>query len=223
MRVTGAGYGKHPDPLHRRQRRNRRKKSRFICTVAPARSAQEAEAFIADIRKKYWNATHNCPVYVIGNDPPLERCSDDGEPQGTAGRPMLDVIRGAGLHDICAVVTRYFGGTLLGTGGLVRAYSGAVQEGLKNCVILDRMDGEKLTVVTDYTGLGRIQYICAQNNVKIADSRYTDSAQLDLLIPKEDVEKIKAALTEGTSGAARFEKPQPVRYAFLKGEPVYFD
>ena len=199
------------------------KKSRFICTVAPVHTPGEAAGFIADIRKKYWNATHNCPVYVIGSSPPLERCSDDGEPQGTAGRPMLDVIRGAGIHDLCAVVTRYFGGTLLGTGGLVRAYSKAVQEGLKNCVVLDRIDGVKLTVTTDYTGLGRIQYICAQQNVKISDSRYADHAQMDLLVPVENTEKIRAALVEGTNGDVRFEEPQPVRYALLDGEPVYFD
>ena len=106
------------------------KKSRFIATTALAESEEEALCFIESMKKKYWNATHNCWAYITGPDNGVMRCSDDGEPQGTAGRPMLDVLLGEKLFNICVVVTRYFGGTLLGTGGLVRAYSKAVQEGL---------------------------------------------------------------------------------------------
>ena len=103
------------------------KKSRFIATVRLVESEEEALAFIEEMRKKYWNATHNCYAYVIGERRELVRCSDDGEPGGTAGRPMLDVLLGENLYNTAVVVTRYFGGTLLGTGGLVRAYSRAVQ------------------------------------------------------------------------------------------------
>ena len=111
------------------------------------------------------------------------RCNDDGEPSQTAGRPMLDVLLGEDVHNCCAVVTRYFGGTLLGTGGLVRAYSGAVKEGLKNSVIVEKRLAEKLTVQTDYTGLGKIQYILGEENITVLDSEYTDQVVLTLLVP----------------------------------------
>ena len=117
------------------------KKSRFIATTRPVESEEEALAFIEEMKKKYWDARHNCFAYVTGDRGQLQRCSDDGEPSQTAGRPMLDVLLGAGIRNICVVVTRYFGGTLLGTGGLVRAYSGAVQEGLKNSVVLEKRQG----------------------------------------------------------------------------------
>lgn len=110
------------------------KKSRFIADVRKVESEEEATAFIEEIKKKYWDARHHCSAFVIGQKGQLTRCSDDGEPSGTAGRPMLEVLLGEGICDIAVVVTRYFGGVLLGTGGLVRAYSAAVKEGLKNCV-----------------------------------------------------------------------------------------
>lgn len=114
------------------------KKSRFLADLRPVSSEEEALAFIEEIRKKYWDARHHCFAYIIGDRGQNARCSDDGEPSQTAGKPMMDVLAGEELHDVCAVVTRYFGGTLLGTGGLVRAYSGALKEGLKNCVILEK-------------------------------------------------------------------------------------
>lgn len=117
------------------------KKSRFIATVLPVNSQEEALDFIAAMKKKYWDATHNCSAFVIGENQELQRCSDDGEPQGTAGRPMLDVLLGEGIHNGAVVVTRYFGGTLLGTGGLVRAYSKSVQEGLRNSRIVEKRQG----------------------------------------------------------------------------------
>nr|WP_330413660.1 YigZ family protein [Coprococcus sp. AF21-14LB] len=117
------------------------KKSRFIATVRPVKTEEEAIAFIAEMKKKYWDATHNCSAYVIGERFQVQRMSDDGEPQGTAGKPMLDVLMGEEIHDIAVVVTRYFGGTLLGTGGLVRAYSGAVKEGLANSIIITKYKG----------------------------------------------------------------------------------
>ena len=114
------------------------KKSRFIATVLPVTCEEEALEFIESMKKKYWNATHNCYAYVIGERFETQRCSDDGEPQGTAGKPMLDVLLGEEIHNTAVVVTRYFGGTLLGTGGLVRAYSGAVKAGLEASISLDR-------------------------------------------------------------------------------------
>ena len=106
------------------------KKSRFIASFRSVKTEEEAQAFIEEMRKKYWDASHNCYAWVLGENGEGKRCSDDGEPSQTAGKPMLDVLEGEGIVNICVVVTRYFGGTLLGTGGLVRAYSGAVKEGL---------------------------------------------------------------------------------------------
>lgn len=114
------------------------KKSRFIAQIRPVASEEEAFAFIEEVHKKYWDARHHCYAYIIGERAQTARCSDDGEPSQTAGKPMMDVLAGEGLHDVCAVVTRYFGGTLLGTGGLVRAYSGAVKEALLNCSVVEK-------------------------------------------------------------------------------------
>ena len=108
------------------------KKSRFIASCIPVKSEEEALGFIESVRKKYWDARHHCYAYVLGERNELMRCSDDGEPQGTAGKPMLDVLLGAGVHDALVIVTRYFGGVLLGTGGLVRAYSGAARAGTES-------------------------------------------------------------------------------------------
>lgn len=120
------------------------KKSRFIASVRPVSTEEEALAFIETIRKKHWNASHNCFAYVIGERSELARYSDDGEPGGTAGKPMLDVLKGEALCNTAVVVTRYFGGTLLGTGGLVRAYSQAVKEGLASSVIITKIRGLNL-------------------------------------------------------------------------------
>ncbi|MFR5726940.1 MAG: IMPACT family protein [Clostridium sp.] len=115
------------------------KKSRFIAQIRPVASEEEAFAFIEEVRKKYWDARHHCYAYIIGERAQTARCSDDGEPSQTAGKPMMDVLAGEGLHDVCAVVTRYFGGTLLGTGGLVRAYSGAVKKKrFLNCSVVEK-------------------------------------------------------------------------------------
>ena len=117
------------------------KKSRFIATTRPVETEEEALAFLAEMKKKYWDATHNCSAFVIGDRQQIQRCSDDGEPQGTAGRPMLDVLLGEDIHNVAVVVTRYFGGTLLGTGGLVRAYSKSVQVGLEASEVIEKRSG----------------------------------------------------------------------------------
>lgn len=181
------------------------KKSRFIATVIPVKTEEEALAFIEAMRKKYWNATHNCFAYVIGERDDLLRCSDDGEPNGTAGKPMLDVLLGEGIHNVVVVVTRYFGGTLLGTGGLVRAYSSAVQAGLASSEIITRIAGFKLKITTDYTGLGKIQYILGEQKIQILNAEYTEKVALEALIPGHRLEAIQEELTEGTSGKAELE------------------
>ena len=199
------------------------KKSRFIATVRLVESEEEALAFIEEMRKKYWNATHNCYAYVIGERRELVRCSDDGEPGGTAGRPMLDVILGEGLYNVVVVVTRYFGGVLLGTGGLVRAYSKAVQEGLKESRIIEKQYGISLEVTTDYTGIGKIQYIAGERKLPILDSEYTDKVILKLLVPAGDVGSVQKAITEGTNGRAGMQKEKDLYFAVLDGEVHIFD
>lgn len=194
------------------------KKSRFIATVMPAETEEEALEFIEAMKKKYWNATHNCFAYVIGERNELVRCSDDGEPSGTAGRPMLDVILGEGLHNAAVVVTRYFGGTLLGTGGLVRAYSAAVQAGLASSQIITRIEGFKLKITTDYTGLGKIQYILGEQKIQILNAEYTEKVTLEALIPGEILDGIREELTERTSGQAVLEVLGKCCFAEIDGQ-----
>lgn len=198
------------------------KKSRFIATVAPVTSEEEALEFISGTKKKYWNATHNCSAFVIGENQEVSRCSDDGEPSGTAGRPMLDVLLGEGIHNAAVVVTRYFGGTLLGTGGLVRAYSKAVQEGLKSCVIIEKQKGILQKLGTDYNGIGKIQYLLGQKGYAIMDSEYTDTVKVEVLVPVEEIEELREEIIEATSGRTEFLEHREVVYALLGKTPRIF-
>lgn len=199
------------------------KKSRFIATVRPVKSEEEALEFIETMRKKYWNATHNCFAYVIGEHFQIQRCSDDGEPSGTAGKPMLDVLLGEEIHDVAVVVTRYFGGTLLGTGGLVRAYGGATKEGLAASKVITKMFGQKLSVQTDYTGLGKIQYILGQRGLTILNSIYTDKVELEVLLPVDEIGSIRAEIIEGTNGQAVLELNEECYFASIDGEMQIFE
>ena len=182
------------------------KKSRFIAEVFPVVSEDEISAHIEKIKKEYWDARHHCWAYVIGQNPGTERMSDDGEPAGTAGKPILEVIRGRGLTDVLVVVTRYFGGTLLGTGGLVRAYTQAALEGLSHAGILRKMPGIRLKIGTDYTGLGKIQYLLAQREISILDTVYTDRVEILTAAAADMAESLKKEITEGTSGQAVIEE-----------------
>lgn len=185
------------------------KKSRFIAEVFPVSSENEVSAYIEKIKKQYWDARHHCWAYVIGRNPGMERMSDDGEPAGTAGKPILEVIRGRGLSDVLVVVTRYFGGTLLGTGGLVRAYTAAAVEGLAQAGILRKLPGVRLKIGTDYTGLGKILYLLAQRGIGVLDTVYTDRVEILAAVSGEDMESLEKEITEGTSGKAVIEKEGP--------------
>lgn len=196
------------------------KKSRFIANIFPAENEEEALARIAEMKKKYYDARHNCFAYVIGDKNETERCSDDGEPSGTAGRPMLDVLTGQGVHNAVAVVTRYFGGTLLGTGGLVRSYSTAMKEGLKNCVLMEQRAGSKLSIRTDYNDIGRIQYLARTMDLTELDTVYTDMVETLLLVPEEKLGKIEQEVTEKTAGRAKMERISEVRYGIADGEVI---
>lgn len=199
------------------------KKSRFIAQIRPVASEEEAFAFIEEVRKKYWDARHHCYAYIIGERAQTARCSDDGEPSQTAGKPMMDVLAGEGLHDVCAVVTRYFGGTLLGTGGLVRAYSGAVKEALLNCSVVEKKLGVQLEVTADYNSVGKIQYIAAQMGITALESAYTDRASFTYMVPEEQAEDFEAKLTEATAGRAVLHRSKTVYYGLAEGEMVLFE
>ena len=196
------------------------KKSRFIATVLPIETEEEALEFIAKMKKKYWDARHNCYAYVIGERQELQRCSDDGEPNGTAGRPMLDVLLHEDIHNTVVVVTRYFGGVLLGTGGLVRAYGGAVQAGLKNCVVLEKCLARKWKVGTDYSGLGKVQYILAEAELPILDSEYGEGVDLTILVPFDQAVAAEKKLIEGTNGRCQIEKLDEVYFGMDDGKII---
>ena len=199
------------------------KKSRFIAHSAHVESEEEALAFIEQIKKHYWDARHNCHAFSVGVTNETARCSDDGEPAQTAGKPMLDVLMGQQLKNTVVVVTRYFGGTLLGTGGLVRAYSGAVKAGLDASVIITKILGVKLHIETDYTTFGKIQYILAQRELKILDTVYTDKVELEVLIPKTDVDQVMHAITEGTNAQAEMTAGEECYYAEIDGVPTILE
>ncbi len=182
------------------------KKSRFIATIRRCESEEEATAFIDEMKKKYWDARHNCSAFVIGSRGELTRCSDDGEPSGTAGRPMLEVLTGEGIRNIAVVVTRYFGGVLLGTGGLVRAYTQAVKEGLKNCETGRMRFGHEVEITTDYNSIGKILYLLGNEGVEPIASDYTDKVMLRLQLPAEDVERLRKEMVEITGGKVEFNK-----------------
>ncbi|MCI9163849.1 MAG: YigZ family protein [Lachnospiraceae bacterium] len=198
------------------------KKSRFIATTRPVKTEEEAGAFVEEMKKKYWDARHNCHAYVIGERGQLCRCSDDGEPAQTAGRPMLDVLLGEGVRDACVVVTRYFGGTLLGTGGLVRAYSGAVQEALRHSVIVEKIPGKRLRIITDYNGIGKIQYAAAQLGITVLDTEYTEQVEMSLMAPLSLAQQLIAQVTERTGGKARIEDGGTCYYGLVQGEVLQF-
>lgn len=198
------------------------KKSRFIATVRPVESEDEAVSFINETKKKYWDARHNCSAFVIGKRQELTRCSDDGEPAGTAGRPMLDVLLKENIHNVAVVVTRYFGGVLLGTGGLVRAYQQATKAGLSASEIIEKKDGAVLFIRTDYTGIGRLQYLFAQEKITVMDTAYEADVLVKAVIPENDKKRIEKTIIEQTNGTAKLEWGDEVTFAEYDGEVLLF-
>lgn len=181
------------------------KKSRFIGQVMPVDSEEEAYAFVESIKKKHYDARHNCFAFSIGEEMPLLRFSDDGEPQGTAGKPILEVITGSGIHNICIVVTRYFGGTLLGTGGLVRAYTDASKAALAECETKLMQRIYPVEIKTNYTDMGKIQYILNTNEIRINDTVFAEDVLFTTEIPVPIKDRILSEITEATGARAQIE------------------
>ena len=174
------------------------KKSRFIGQIQPVTSEEEANAFVEKIKKKHYDARHNCYAFSVGEDNPLLRFSDDGEPQGTAGKPILEVINGSGIHNICIVVTRYFGGTLLGTGGLVRAYTDASKEALLACETKLMQRIVPVDIKCSYTDMGKIQYILNSAGVNIVNTEFAEDVLMSIEIPVGISNKVLSDITEAT-------------------------
>ena len=199
------------------------KKSRFIAHSAHVESEEEALAFIEQIKKQYWDARHNCHAFSVGVTNETARCSDDGEPAQTAGKPMLDVLMGQQLKNTVVVVTRYFGGTLLGTGGLVRAYSAAVQEGLKESLIIEKFLCRRVRMSMDYTMLGKMQYLAAKLNLMILDTLYTEGVEMQLLVPDTQYAAFIKEVTEASNGKVVPESEGLCYGADVEGKIEIFD
>lgn len=199
------------------------KKSRFIAHSAHVESEEEALAFIEQKKKQYWDARHNCHAFSVGVTNETARCSDDGEPAQTAGKPMLDVLMGQQLKNTVVVVTRYFGGTLLGTGGLVRAYSAAVQEGLKESLIIEKFLCRRVRMSMDYTMLGKMQYLAAKLNLMILDTLYTEGVEMQLLVPDTQYAVFIKEVTEASNGKVVPESEGLCYGADVEGKTEIFD
>lgn len=188
------------------------KKSRFIAHVAAVGTEEEALAFIEAMKKQFWDARHNCYAYVIGERMQMMRFSDDGEPSGTAGKPILEVLTGSDIRNAVIVVTRYFGGTLLGTGGLVRAYTKAAQEGLAASVVRTMCRGYEMTIVTDYNGIGKIQYLLGSRNIPAGETDYDEQVTMRVNVPYEDKDVVVSEITDATSGKAEITVSDPIYF-----------
>ena len=175
------------------------KKSHFIGYVRHTESEEEALAFINEIRKKHYDARHNCFAYCVDGEQQTQRFSDDGEPGGTAGKPILEVIKGNELCDVCIVVTRYFGGTLLGTGGLVRAYTDAAKACIENTQVLAKRRMIPMKLHTNYTDFGKIQYLLASEEIPIIDSEYGEDVCVHVEIFVDDAAEVQKKLIEVTA------------------------
>ena len=172
-------------------------KSRFICSLAKVASEEEAQEFIKKIKKEYWNATHNCSAYVIGENSKAERSSDDGEPSGTAGIPMLEVLRKNSLYNVAAVVTRYFGGIKLGAGGLVRAYTGSVAEAVEAAGLAQIVHMGVYSFLWNVEDVGKVLNILYHQNLfTLSDVKYGSRATINVILPVADKEKTEDWLTE---------------------------
>lgn len=175
------------------------KKSRFIANIAAVSSEEEAIEFIEKIKKKYYDARHNCYAYIIGDKGDKKKCSDDGEPQRSAGMPMMEVLENQGYFDIVVVVTRYFGGTLLGVGGLIRAYQGALIEGLNASVSGEIHEGFRAKYRFGYDFYGKIKYIAESENIVIEDTLFDETVTISLIFNDSESERLQKKLVEETN------------------------
>lgn len=180
------------------------KKSRFICSLKRVETEDEAKLFIQRVKKEHWKATHNCSAFVVGDKSEIKRSSDDGEPSGTAGIPMLEVLVKKDLINVAAVVTRYFGGTKLGAGGLIRAYSHAVSHGIDEIGIVEGKLQQEVSLTIAYPLLGKLQNYLENNQLAIKETLFTDEVVVVCSIDEESVAAFEASIIELLSGQVQF-------------------
>lgn len=176
------------------------KKSRFICHLFRVTTEDEARKHIESVRKEHWNANHNCTAWIIGEQQANQRSSDDGEPSGTAGMPMLEVLRRRELTDTLAIVTRYFGGVMLGAGGLIRAYGGSVSEALDTIGVVERVPLSVVQMVADYETAGRVENAIRAKDLDLVDVTYDTDVTFELVMAPADVDSFQTWLQELTNG-----------------------
>ncbi|WP_315068379.1 YigZ family protein [uncultured Clostridium sp.] len=196
------------------------KKSEFIGYAKRVESEEEAKAFINEIKNMHKQARHNCSAYIIGENMNIQRYSDDGEPQGTAGIPILEVMKKSRVTDCAVVVTRYFGGILLGTGGLTRAYTKGASISIKAAGIVEKVQGLKLSFEMEYDLFGKVQYLCGQNSWHIEDTEYSDKVIVHILAEKAIAENIENEIVEITNGKIIVRKSEEGIY-FKEGNRLY--
>ena len=189
------------------------KKSKFICHLFTVTSADEVTEIIKAEKKKYYDAKHHCYAYVMGDDGSDIKCSDDGEPSGTAGRPMLDILQKEGLTDILCVVTRYFGGTLLGTGGLVRAYSAALKDAIDKSTFKNETEAVIVKYKYGYNFDARISSYLRDKDIKVLDSEYSDAVEITIVLEKEMYSAVDADLVNITNGSVEKTDETACMYA----------
>ena len=181
-------------------------KSRFIAHIKRAETELEAQEYIQAIKKKYWDATHNCSAYLIGENDQIQKANDDGEPSGTAGVPILEVLKKRKLKDTVVIITRYFGGIKLGAGGLIRAYGKATSEGLNTIGIVERRLVQIIHVTIDYTWLGKVEKDLRESEYIIKEIHYLDIVELEVYVNEDQVSVFQDWLTELTNGQAVIKK-----------------
>ena len=196
------------------------KKSEFIGYAKRVESEEEAKEFINEIKSMHKQATHNCSAYVIGEKMNIQRYSDDGEPQGTAGIPILEVMKKSNVTDCAIVVTRYFGGILLGAGGLTRAYTKGASIAIKSAGIVEKVNGLKLSFELDYDLFGKVQYICGQNSWHIEDTEFTDKVVVHILCEESISDTIESEIIESTNGKVISLRSEEGIY-FKEGNRLY--
>lgn len=192
------------------------KKSRFIGQIKPVETEEEAVAFIEEIKKRHWNATHNCSAYMIGERDEIQKQSDDGEPSGTAGKPILEVIRNQGLKNVAIVVTRYFGGIMLGAGGLIRAYTDGAVAATEAGEVITRVLHREIFVELDYTWLGKVENELRNRGVRTGETGFADKVTLRCLPLEGESDAFAAWMTDLTQGQAKMTEGDKVY--FIEGE-----
>lgn len=185
-------------------------KSRFIAYITRATTEEEAQTFIATIKKKHWDATHNCSAYMIGEHNQIQKANDDGEPSGTAGVPMLEVLKKKDLKDTVVVVTRYFGGIKLGGGGLIRAYGKSTSEGLNAIGIVKRKLNRVMHTTVDYTWLGKLENELRSSRYDLKEIHYLDKVEIETYVEENETEQFEAWMTELTNGQCDIKKGELV-------------